>query len=115
MQNNASLSDLLRRIEVLERRLSALESRSVGSDDRTPKPLPIEPPAPPSAAWMDISNWRQLRRGDTKDKVRRLLGEPRRIECDYCSETWSYDKRSVLSPAQVEFREDKVFQWREPK
>ena len=115
MQNNVSLSDLLRRIEVLERRLSALESRFVGSDDRAPKPLPIEPPAPPSAAWMDISNWRQLRRGDTRDKVRRLLGEPRRIECSVYRETWSYDKRGIQNPAQVEFQEDKVSEWREPK
>lgn len=94
------------RITLLERRIAELEA--------------LLRAAQPSAAGAmmgttlppDKQRWRQLKRDMTKESVKALLGEPRRIEVGYL-ERWYYSEDGVLG-AHVAFATHGVSQWREP-
>jgi hypothetical protein len=62
--------------------------------------------------WTDRANWRNLKKGMTKDEVRTLLGEPGKVDVYLSFEVWHYD---YPSRGSVHFSKDgKVESWSEP-
>ena len=72
----------------------------------------VEKPA--SSAPAGLSSWRQISKGLTRDQVRSILGEPRKIQGgDF--ECWYYGSASYLgAPSSVIFYQSKVDSWSEP-
>src|SRR5262245_67162 len=104
-----SADSLLRRIDLLERRSANLEQR-VRELEAVMNAQPQRAmPASTSAKWQDLQNWRQLRRGMKMDEVRRLLGEPLRVEAGYLT-VWYWD----FPGPSVRFVDDKLDGWSEP-
>ena len=95
-----SPDSLLRRIELLEERVRELEAL-----------VKVEPsraqPVPDSRKWKDLANWRQLRLGMKPDEVRKLLGEPERVDAGPVT-WWRWPD------AHVHFMDGKVSGWSEP-
>lgn len=72
----------------------------------------VEKPVAPLSAG--IVEWRQIKKGLSRDTVRIFLGEPKRISGG-SFETWSYGDRSYFgAPATVTFYRDMVYSWVEP-
>jgi len=64
--------------------------------------------------WKDKSHWRMLQKGMSKNDVRKLLGEPLKIESGGPLEHWSYTGAGILG-AHVTFDENgRVWGWDEP-
>jgi hypothetical protein len=105
---DTSTANLLRRIEILERANTDLERRVRDLESL----IKIEPsqgrPITTSTRWRDLANWRQLRLGMKMVEVRKLLGEPERVEGGVSS-TWYW------ADAKVGFFGDEVMSWSEPK
>lgn len=61
-----------------------------------------------------LSSWRQISKGLTRDQVRSILGEPRKIHGgDF--EYWYYGSATYLgAPSSVTFYHSKVDSWSEP-
>ena len=58
-----------------------------------------ESPAPAQAATpaqADRAQWRSLHRKMSKDEVRKLLGEPRRVSVSRFYEAWDYPRGTVI-------------------
>jgi hypothetical protein len=66
------------------------------------------PPGPTSTKPAPLTQWRQLTRGMSRAQVRKLLGEPARIDGGPF-ENWYYSSR-----ARVTFYNGAVDSWREP-
>jgi hypothetical protein len=90
-----------KRVEVpVERRVEVPVEKIVYLDRILQKPAGSLP--------ADLSSWRQLSKGLSRDQVRSILGEPRRINGG-AFETWSYQGGSY-----VVFYIGKVDSWSEP-
>jgi hypothetical protein len=64
--------------------------------------------------WKDKSRWRTLQRGMSRSDVRKLLGEPQKIESGASSEYWYYSASGIMG-AHVKFDENgRVYGWEEP-
>ncbi|MCK4340476.1 MAG: outer membrane protein assembly factor BamE [Phycisphaerae bacterium] len=61
--------------------------------------------------WRDKENWRKLKRGMSKDDVRRLLGEPQKIT-EVTDQSWWY--YGWPGGGRVEFAPSGVIGWSEP-
>lgn len=59
--------------------------------------------------WKSVSNWRKLKSGMGYDEVRKILGEPHRIEGGIVAR-WSYQNGSKAT-----FVSDELQSWEEPK
>ena len=59
--------------------------------------------------WKNLANWRTLKRGLSYQEIRSLLGEPIRVDGGSFTR-WLYQNRGY-----VEFYEDKVYSWQEPR
>lgn len=73
------------RVQDLERRVQQLESKQTG------RPA-ISAPAPGGGpdAWRGQTNWRTLKRGMSQDEVRRILGEPHKVDAFRSFMVWQY-------------------------
>ena len=90
-----------KRVEVpVERRVEVPVEKIVYLDRILQKPAGSLP--------ADLSSWRQLSKGLSRDQVRSLLGEPRKISGGVY-ETWFYQGVSY-----VDFYDGKVNSWSEP-
>lgn len=101
-QDSERIDKLEKEIQEIKARLSRLETPTgVQSNAREP--------APSSDGWKSLPNWRMLKNGMAPSDVRRLLGEPHRIEGGTLAH-WYYQNRG-----QVVFMDDKVYRWEEPR
>lgn len=96
------IGQLEKEIEEIKERLSRLEG-SPGS------PSNIQRPANAAEGWKVLSNWRQLKTGMSREDVRGLLGEPRRIEGGEL-ESWYY-----ANSASLMFFNGRLNRWMEPR
>ncbi len=69
--------------------------------------------AEPTADWHTVANWRMLKKGTSKANVRRILGEPLKIDRNGGSEHWYYTRKGILGP-NVTFYNEKLDGWEEP-
>lgn len=104
---DTSAASLLRRIELLERSNADLVRRVSELESVISSRASSDQPIPSSNGWRDLANWRRLRRGMKMDEVRRLLGEPERVEGGAFTE-WGWDGAFVV------FYEGKLDRWSEP-
>ncbi len=102
------LQELEKRIEGLEMRILILEKTISGllSSEKVGQVSESKPIGKP---WEDITVWRKLKRGMSKQEVTRLLGEAHRIDVYSTFEEWHYDMGGHIS-----FDSGKVSSWREP-
>jgi len=97
---------LARRVDSLERRINELEARLAlleRSGTQPPDPTRI-----PSTGALDIANWRRLRENMSYDAVRRILGEPDRIDGGTVA-FWAYP-----NGGQISFISGRLRSWTEP-
>ena len=101
-QDTNRISQLEQEIQSIKLRLSKLESAQG-----------IQPDAPKAPAnsdgWKSLSSWRQLSTGMTPNDVRRILGEPSRVNGGEVA-TWYYQNRGYVT-----FMSEKLYSWGEPK
>lgn len=106
---DTSSDSLLRRIDLLERRTTDLEQRVRELEAL----IKVEPSqdrrVSTSPDWRDLQNWRRLHLGMKMDEVRKLLGEPERVDAGYVT-FWRW-----ADAASVEFMDGKVSGWSEPR
>jgi len=77
-----------------------------------PPPPTVTPDRQPEPRWKDVSVWRSLKHGLSKDDVKRILGEPSKVADFGALVTWYY---GYPVGGQVTFRENgSVQSWIEP-
>lgn len=101
-QDNNRIIKLEQEIQSINQRLIKLES-ALGASSETPK-APVN-----SESWKSLASWRQLATGMTPSDVRRILGEPARVDGGDLA-IWHYQNRGTVT-----FMSEKVYQWREPR
>lgn len=101
-QDSERIDKLEREIQEIKARLSKLETspKSKNNDQEA---------AASSEGWKSLSNWRLLATGMSPRDVRRILGEPHRINGGSVA-FWYYPNRG-----QVSFIDEKVQRWEEPR
>jgi outer membrane protein assembly factor BamE (lipoprotein component of BamABCDE complex) len=101
-QDNSRITKLEQEIQSINQRLMKLESAQGASTD-APKALVN------SEGWKSLASWRSLATGMTTSDVRRILGEPARVDGGEFA-IWYYQNRG-----DVTFIGGKVNGWREPR
>lgn len=104
--SDTKVSDLETRIDALELRVKQLESLFSSQEITTREPTSRN-------RWKDISNWRKLSTQQSYDDVRKLLGEPAKIDGGVVA-IWYYGKNE-FDYGQVSFIRGVVHSWIEPK
>jgi hypothetical protein len=96
------------RVQDLERRVQELESKERGT------PAASAPTRGDSNGWRSQANWRTLKRGMSQDEIRRVLGEPHRVDVLGPSLTiWYYN---YPSGGRVNFNNRGALEgWSEPR
>jgi hypothetical protein len=111
-QDGDRIGQLEKEVQELKARLSKLESapgnksnanQSDTSQSDTRKVAPAED------GWRSVANWRKLQTDMSNSAVRRILGEPDRIEGGGVSH-WYYQNGGTVT-----FIRDRTSQWAEPK
>lgn len=97
---------LTRRVDSLARRVLALEDRIAQLESSRPQPPSPKEPAP--VLSNELANWRRLREDMSYDAVRRILGEPDRIDGGSLA-FWSY-----RNGGRVGFISGRLRSWTEP-
>ena len=93
-------------VKVVEKMVEVPVERVVYRDRIVEKPL-LQFPA-------GLSSWRQISKGLTREQVRSILGEPRKIEGG-SFESWFYGSGSYMgAPSSVSFYLNGVYSWSEP-
>ena len=101
------IRELEKRIELLETRISELERVLVGE-------LLSEGPVGKSE---EISAWRKLRRGMSREEVKRLLGEAENISVSAYAEIWRYERGGFAwfnANGQLDSWDEPVYSWPGP-
>ena len=93
---------LEKEVQELKLRISKIES--LISDYSKSKEL-----APSHEGWKSVSNWRELTTDMSEGDVRKILGEPYRVEGGVIA-TWYY-----RNDGEVGFYQGKVDSWTEPR
>ena len=97
-------------VEILQRKVSQLENRVAELEKRLlANNRPKSESTIKSDLWKEVSNWRKLERGMSKDEVREILGEPENVLTLSIISTWSYPNGGSVS-----FMQGKVDGWMEP-
>ena len=97
--NTARIEKLEALVTSLEKRVSELE----GASGRKPAAAQDVP--------NQLANWRSLRSGMSKNKVKDLLGEPVKVSVSGPIETWYL---SAPYGSTVTFYDEKLYKWIEP-
>lgn len=93
-------------VKVVEKMVEVPVDRIVYRDRIVEKPVRLVP--------AGLSSWRQISKGLSRDQVRSILGEPRKIEGGTI-ELWFYGQSdSYGAPSSVRFGFDGVIGWQEP-
>jgi outer membrane protein assembly factor BamE (lipoprotein component of BamABCDE complex) len=101
-QDNSRIAKLEQEIQSINQRLMKLESAQGVSTDAPKAPVNSE-------GWKSIASWRSLSTDMSPSDVRRILGEPSRVEGGQIA-NWYYQNRGT-----VIFMNDKVYRWNEPR
>ena len=101
-QDNSRIAKLEQEIQSINQRLMKLESAQGASSEKPKAPANSE-------GWKSIASWRSLSTDMSPSDVRRILGEPSRVEGGQIA-NWFYQNRGTVT-----FMNDKVYQWREPR
>lgn len=96
------IDQMERDIQELKLRLSEIEASH--SNPRKAQHLDMT-----SDGWKSLANWRQLSSGMSPTDVRRILGEPHRLDGGHVA-YWHYKNQG-----KVIFVDDKIQSWREPQ
>lgn len=90
------------------------ETSEVKPEPSSARPSTARVPAPTiKPKWQDVSLWRGLSRGNSKGEVRRILGEPTKIEEFSSRTTWHYG--GYPTRGELEFGQDGTLRsWQEP-
>jgi hypothetical protein len=93
-------------VKVVEKMVEVPVERIVYRDRVVEKPVRSVP--------ASLSSWRQISKGLSRDQVRSILGEPRKIEGG-AFESWFYGSGSYMgAPSSVSFYLSTVYSWSEP-
>lgn len=93
-------------VKVVEKMVEVPVDRIVYRDRIVEKPVRSVP--------AGLSSWRQITKGLSRDQVRSVLGEPRKIEGGIF-ESWFYGSASYMgAPSSVSFYLNGVYSWAEP-
>lgn len=97
------------RIALLEKEVQEIKLRLTNLEAPQRKVNRESMPASSSAGWKSVDSWRALKIGMQPDDVRKILGEPARIDGGLVA-YWVYP-----SSGEVTFVRDQLSQWREPR
>jgi hypothetical protein len=97
---------LARRVDSLARRVIELENRIAQLESSRPQAPSPKPPA--AVLSNELANWRRLREDMGYDAVRRILGEPDRIDGGSVA-FWTYP-----NGGRVGFISGRLTSWTEP-
>ncbi len=97
------------RIDQLEKEIQELKIRVSELESMLSSPSSHQEVAPSSEGWKSIANWRSLSTDMGPDDVKKLLGEPHRIDGGKIA-FWYYQNNG-----QVTFLDGKVHRWTEPQ
>ena len=100
--DSARIAQLEKEVQELKLRISKLES--LLSNSNTAQEVVTS-----SEGYKYIANWRKLTTGMGYSDVRRILGEPERVDGGSIAE-WYYP-----NGGEVIFQRNKAWQWREPR
>jgi hypothetical protein len=104
-----SYADDSDRIDQLEREVQELKLRISKLESLLSNPAAAQDVVTSSDGWKSIANWRKLTTGMNPSDVRKILGEPQRMDGGNVA-FWYYQNGGVVT-----FYEGKVDQWREPR
>ena len=97
------------RIDKLEREMQEIKARLLRLETPPRNQSNAQEPTTSSEGWKSLTNWRMLANGMSTSDVRRILGEPHRIDGGNIA-FWVYQNRG-----QVTFMDEKVYSWKEPR
>lgn len=100
--DNDRITQLEKETQEIKHRLSEIESSNK-------KPSMAQEVIASSDGWKSIANWRKLTTGMSTSDVRRILGEPDRIDGGGLA-YWYY-----RNDGEVTFFENEVSRWKEPR
>jgi hypothetical protein len=100
--DNDRITQLEKEVQELKLRLTKLEAPQTTTINQ-------QKPYVSTDGWKLLSNWRSLQKGMSYDDVRKILGEPARIQGGTFA-YWFYTNRS-----NVIFYEDRLDSWTEPR
>lgn len=104
-----SYADDSDRIDQLEKEVHELKLRISKLESLLINPGAAQEFVTPGDGWKSIANWRKLTTGMAPSDVRKILGEPQRVDGGKLA-FWHYQNDGVVS-----FYEGKVDSWREPQ
>jgi len=96
------------RIDQLEKEIQELDLRISKLESLLNTTSSAQEIIPSNEGWKSISNWRKLSTGMDTSDVRKILGEPERLDGGMFA-TWHYGNGGM-----VIFREGEVDRWQEP-
>jgi hypothetical protein len=97
------------RIDQLEKEIQELKLRISKIESLISNPSSAQEIVPSGEGWKSIANWRKLSEGMKPIDVRKILGEPYRIDGGTIAD-WYYK-----NDGRIRFYEGKVDNWREPR
>ena len=104
-----SYADDSDRIDQLEKEVRELKLRISKLESLLINPGAAQEVVTPGDGWKSIANWRKLTTGMNPSDVRKILGEPQRVDGGNIA-TWYYQKDGT-----VNFYKGKVHDWTEPR
>ena len=99
---DSRISRLEQDVQILKQKVSQLELTSSSTTDSSKVQLN-------SDGWKSLPNWRLLTTGMTPASVRKILGEPNRVNGGEIA-TWYYQNRGYVT-----FMNEKLYSWGEPR
>jgi len=103
---NAHDSD---RIIQLEKEIQEIKSRLSRLESFPSNPSNAQEPVTSSEGWKSVMNWRKLTQGMSTSDVRRILGEPHRLDGGTFAR-WEYQNGGSIT-----FYQEKIQSWNEPR
>lgn len=97
------------RIDKLEKEMQEIKARLSRLEASPRNQSNAQEPVTSSEGWKSIANWRKLTNGMSTSDVRKILGEPQRIDGGNVA-FWTYQNRG-----QVTFMDEKLYSWKEPR
>ena len=104
-----SYADDSDRIDQLEKEVQELKLRISKLESLLSNPNAAQDVVTSSDGWKSIANWRKLTTGMNPSDVRKILGEPQRVDGGNVA-FWYYQ-----NGGSVDFYEGKVDGWSEPR
>ncbi len=104
-----SYADDSDRIDHLEKEVQELKLRITKIESLLSNPDTAQEVVTSGDGWKSIANWRKLTTGMNPTDVRKILGEPQRVDGGDIA-LWHYENEG-----EVMFINGKVKKWREPR